>query len=215
MSSTAAPSDDPTRASIIAILMDGRALTAGELARAAGVPPQAARQHLEPMAAAGLVTIERQGPHRYHRLTSTATAYTIGSDGKAPLAVGPRDEALRRARTCYNHLAGRVAVAMADRMTQQGLIALTADGGVVTQDGMAFLRNLGVHPPRRGRQPFCRPCLDWSERRPHIAGAVGTAICQACFAQGWVSRIEGSRAVTITPAGQVSLSEAFGADVMD
>jgi hypothetical protein len=136
---------------------------------------------------------------------------------RTPAVVGPRDKALRRARTCYDHLAGQLAVAMADCMAQRGQIDLSPDGSALTEDGLTFLRGLGVDldaatarsARRGGGRVFCRPCLDWSERRMHIAGAVGAALCQSCFAQGWVRRIEGTRAVAITHAGQMALGKAF------
>jgi hypothetical protein len=173
---------------------------------------------------AGLLAIERQGRHRYHRLASStvarmlegimATAAMLKDEDRIPLIVGPRDKALRSARTCYDHLAGEVAVAMANRMVERGHVEFSDDGGLLTKDGAAFLRKLGVElapsTHGRGRRMFCRPCLDWSERRHHIAGTVGTALCHTCFSQGWIRRVDGSRAVTVTPAGRLALRKAFG-----
>ncbi len=232
---TAALVGDPARANMLAALMDGRALTATELARVAGVTPQTASGHLARLTDAGLLAMERQGRHRYHRLASPAIASMLESimavagglnSGNGPrkrtaVVVGPRDKALRRARTCYDHLAGQVAVAMADRMAELGFIDFSADGGALTEDGASLLRRLGVdldgaaaRSNRRGGPIFCRPCLDWSERRSHIAGSVGAAICGACFSHGWIRRIEGTRAVGITPSGHVALSNAFGPGIM-
>jgi DNA-binding transcriptional ArsR family regulator len=227
---TAALVGDPARAAMLAALMDGRALTAGELARVAGVAPQTASGHLARLTEAGLLGMERQGRHRYHRLASAAVAAMIESimavsaeaasqrGGARRLPVtGPRNRALRRIRTCYDHLAGEVAVAIADRLVESGHVELAPDGGALTESGTAFLAGLGVdlaaaagRVARRGGPLFCRPCLDWSERRPHIAGAVGAAFCTACFGQGWVRRMADTRAVEITPAGQLALGRAFG-----
>jgi DNA-binding transcriptional ArsR family regulator len=222
---------DPARANMLAALMDGCTLTAAELARAAGITPQTASGHLARLTEAGLLAMARQGRHRYHRLASPAVAQmlesimsvaaeraVLASGGpRQTIIVGPRDAALRRARTCYDHLAGRLAMAIADRLVERAQIELSADGGVLTDDGAHFLRGLGVDldavpargGPRPGGRMFCRPRLDWSERRPHIAGVVGAALCRACFAQGWLRRMDGARAVTITPAGQLALRRAF------
>jgi len=207
----AALAGEPARAAMLQALMEGRALTAGELARAAGVTPQTASGHLARMAGAGLVAVEKQGRHRYHRLASPAVAQMvegimqIAATRPAPvrrLVVGPRDEALRRARTCYDHLAGRLGVALAD--------ALVAAGHA----GVDLLASLGIDlpSPAAGRRAriLCRPCLDWSERRPHLGGAVGAALCSHCLAQGWIRRIEGSRAVAVTRRGEEALRRHFG-----
>jgi hypothetical protein len=135
--------------------------------------------------------------------------------------VGPRDKALRHARTCYDHLAGKVAVDIADRMTERGHIELAPDSGVVTQEGIGFLLTrlgidcvtLGFAGARRSRRIFCKPCLDWSERRVHIAGAVGAAICDACFRNGWIRRVEGARTVSVTTGGRLAMREIFGVEV--
>ncbi len=233
--STAALVGDPTRASMLAALMDGRTLTARELAEAAGVTAQTGSAHLAQLTGAGLLAMERQGRHRYHRLASPAVAHMLetimsvaadvtGGSRTRATRVGPRDAALRRARTCYDHLAGQLAVAMADRMIEREHIELSPDGGALSDDGMIFLRGLGVRldqtspqkARRGGGRVFCRPCLDWSERRPHIAGALGAALCTACFAQGWMRRLDGTRAVAVTPIGRTALDEAFDLrDVFD
>ncbi len=229
---TAALVGDPARANMLAALMDGRALTASELARVGGVAPQTASGHLARLTEAGLLAVERQGRHRYHRLASPSVAHMLesimsvaadlggtGVNRRRSIVVGPRDQALRRARTCYDHLAGQVAVALADQMVERGQIDFSLDGGALTDVGTAFLSDLGVdlenaaaRSARRGGggRVFCRPCLDWSERRPHIAGAVGTALCDTFFAKGWIRRADGTRAVDVTPLGQRALSTAFG-----
>ncbi len=222
LAETAALIGDPARAAMLTSLMDGRALTATELARAAGITAQTASGHLAQLTAVGLLAMERQGRHRYHRLGSPEVAQMLETmmsvaaspSGTRPRTVvtGPRQMALRQARTCFDHLAGVLAVAIADRMIARGHIELAADGGRLTDAGAAFLADLDINPQpgKRSGAVFCRPCLDWSERRPHIAGQVGAALCRACLDRDWVRRIEGSRALTISPAGRLALDHAFG-----
>jgi DNA-binding transcriptional ArsR family regulator len=216
---------DPGRAGMLHALMDGRALTATELARVAGITPQTASGHLSRLTAGGLVAVEKQGRHRYHRLASPAVArmlesiMQVAADAALPQRkafVGPRDLALRAARTCYDHLAGHLGVALADALVANGQIELATDAGIVTDSGSALFNRLGIDldagSKRKGRT-VCRPCLDWSERRPHLAGAVGAALCKHCFSEGWIKHAEGTRAVTITVKGQRSFREVFGIGV--
>ena len=152
---------DPARAAMLVALMDGRTLTASELAGAAGVTPQTASSHLARLVEAGLLAMEKQGRHRYHRVASPAIAHMLESIMAAAVApglrkgvrprTGPRDAAMRQARTCYDHLAGRLAVAMADRMVERGDIELSVDGGLLTDRGAAFLERAGVVTQGRGR----------------------------------------------------------------
>jgi DNA-binding transcriptional ArsR family regulator len=222
----AALAGDPARAAMLNALMDGRALTASELAETAGVTPQTASGHLSRLTTAGLLVLEKQGRHRYHRLASPAIAQMMEgimqvasalNPPKRKVVVGPRDAALRTARTCYDHLAGRWAVAVADALVAGGHVELAGDGGLVTGKGAALLRRLGVEvdgvtvaPGQRQRRMLCRPCLDWSERRPHLAGAIGTALLDHYLEKGWVRRLKGTRAVEITPKGQRGFRETFG-----
>jgi len=222
----AALAGDPARAGMLHALMDGRALTSSELARVAGVTPQTASGHLARMTAAGLLCVERQGRHRYHRLASAAVAQMmegimqVASDAsptRRPLRVGPRDAALRAARTCYDHLAGRLGVALADALVAGGYAELTHDAGLITDRGMALFDRIGIDvdalSARRGKAApriLCRPCLDWSERRPHLAGTVGAALCVHGFKSGWIRRINDTRAVAITPKGERVLREQLG-----
>jgi DNA-binding transcriptional ArsR family regulator len=211
---------DPARANILSALLDGRALTAKELAYAARVSAQTTSGHLAKLTEAGLLAGERQGRHRYFRLASPL----IGQMMEAVMAVaGAEDarrstwrggEALRTARTCYDHLAGRLGVALADSLTGHGHIALASDGGEVTPSGHAFLRDFGAEPAA-GKRVFCRPCLDWSERRPHIAGRLGAALACRCFELGWISRMRDTRALTITAAGRSGFAERFGVELRE
>ncbi len=206
---------DPARANMMTILMDGRALTAKELAFAAHVSAQTASGHLGRLTEAGLLTVEAQGRHRYFRIASPL----VGEMLETILAVaGPAPqrpstwrggETLRTARTCYDHLAGRLGVALADSLAQRALVTLTADGGEVTETGQDFLRDFGAEPAA-GRRVFCRPCLDWSERRPHIAGRLGSALAHRCFELGWIARLKDTRAVAITEAGRRGFADQFG-----
>ncbi len=206
-------------------LMDGRSLTASELARVASVTPQTASDHLAQLVAAGLMCVSPQGRHRYYRLASSAVARMIesvmqvASDTHAMRsapATGPRDAAMRLARTCYDHLAGHLGVAIADALTEGGHVDLTHDSGLVTDRGGRLLERIGIDMTRltsaRGRtgRVLCRPCLDWSERRPHLAGALGAALCSFSFQQDWIRRRNGTRAVIITAKGQRSYRELLG-----
>ena len=207
--------------------MDGRALTASELARAGGVAPQTASGHLQRMTTAGLLRVHSQGRLRYYELATPSVARMLESimpvaaelaPDRRRLSVGPRDAALRKARTCYDHFAGELGVALADALSKRGYVELTIDAGLITEPGLAFLGEIGLDPavlqvrgPPRPRRVLCRPCLDWSERRLHLGGLVGAAICSHSMAQGWTRRLEGTRAVLITEKGGRVFAEKFGA----
>jgi DNA-binding transcriptional ArsR family regulator len=225
----AALSGDPARASMLHALMDGRALTATELARAAGIAPQTASGHLHRMTAIGLLSVKKQGRHRYHRLATPSIARMLESIMQvaaelAPsgrkLAIGPKDVGLRRARTCYDHFAGQLGVSIADALIRQEYVELTGDAGILTESGIAHLAEMGMDIApilaRRTKQSgrvLCRPCLDWSERRPHLAGIVGATICEHSMQQGWTRRLDGTRAVLITPKGERIFRDGFGAKI--
>jgi DNA-binding transcriptional ArsR family regulator len=208
---------DPARANMLNALMDGRALTASELAYAAHVSAPTTSGHLSKLTEAGLISLERQGRHHYYRLSSPLVGQMIeGIMAVAGAETEPRrtawrgGEALRNARTCYDHLAGRVAVALADRLAAQDHVRLGADGGELTESGQEFLAAFGVDLTPRGRRIFCRPCLDWSERRPHLAGVVGATIANRCFDLGWIKRQRDTRAVLITDEGKQGFAAQFG-----
>jgi len=222
IAATASLLGDPARANILAALMDGRALTAKELAFAAHVSPQTTSGHLGKLTEAGLLIPQKQGRHRYFRLASPlvgqmlegilAVSTVINAPAPSSRSTWRGGEALRNARSCYDHLAGRLAVGLADSLCERGLVALTPDGGEVTDAGHSFLRDFGAEP-EPGKRVFCRPCLDWSERRPHIAGRLGAALADRCFDLGWIRRQRDTRAVAITEAGQAGFAEKFGVEL--
>ncbi len=209
---------DPARASMLCALLGGRALTATELALAAGVSPQTTSGHLGKLSAARLVVVMKQGRHRYYRLAGPQVGQMLEGIMNVALQGPPRyqpksrlDDAMRHARTCYDHIAGVLGVGLADHMTERDLVVLGDEAGEVTPAGLAFLGKLGVDltAARARRRVFCRPCLDWTERRPHIGGAVGAALAQRCFELKWIERMRDSRALRITPAGRRGLMEHF------
>jgi DNA-binding transcriptional ArsR family regulator len=217
---------DPARAVMLGNLMDGRALTAGELAEVAGVAPSTASGHLARMTEARLLELEKQGRHRYYRIASPEIAHIIESlmqfaAGEAPVrkvVTGPKDAALRRARTCYDHLAGRIGVAIGDSLLRDDLIRFEGDSGLVTEAGIERLGGFGIDVGAvsgRSARPACRPCLDWSERVPHVAGRLGAAICRHYFDRGYLRRQNGGRALDITPPGQAALKRMFGISRLD
>ena len=219
-SEVAALVGDPARASMLHGLLDGRALTASELATLAGITPQTASGHLGKLTEAGLMKVVKQGRHRYHRLASSEVAemmesiMRVATHATPPtrkLRTGPRDAALRAGRTCYDHLAGKLAVALADAMVERGFVELEDEAGLVTERGLAFIEALGFSDSSGSKKRvFCRPCLDWSERRPHLAGRLGSALRHHSFERGWIRRLGDSRAVAITQKGQQAFREHFG-----
>lgn len=207
---------DAARANILSALMGGQALTAGELARRAGVTAQTTSGHLAQLAAAHLLTLEKQGRHRYYRLASPEVAQamhslmTVAAENPSRRhPVGPRDEAMRLARTCYDHLAGRLVLALTDSLVAHDHLALGDGAGLLSDSGANFLCEFGVDLAERSKRPFCRTCLDWSERRPHLAGQLGAALLQRLLDLGWVARLPDTRALRITPDGHRGLTAAF------
>lgn len=209
---------DPARANMLAALVGGHAMTATELGLSAGVAASTASGHLAKLLEGRLVSVTSTGRHRYFRLASPGVARVL-EDLMALATDGPPrhrpksrcDDAMARARTCYDHLAGKLGVALADSMMSRGLIVLSDDGGLITDAGGHFLSDLGVElQTKKVRRTLCRPCLDWSERRWHVGGAVGAALADRCFALGWTERRSDSRAITITAAGERAFDELFG-----
>jgi DNA-binding transcriptional ArsR family regulator len=200
----------PARANILGALMDGRAQTATELAYCAGVSPQTASSHLAKLTDAKLLVAERHGRHRYYRLASPAIAEAMepltNLVAHRPVPARRRSkplEELRAARMCYDHLAGGLGVALADAMLAQGYLEPAGRDFRVTAGGGRFLSELGIdlEAVRRQRRVFARQCLDWSERRPHLGGALGAAFAARCLAHKWIRRAPEGRKVVVTSAG--------------
>jgi len=215
---------DPARATMVSALVDGRALTASELAAAARITPQTASTHLAKLTEAGVLSVVRNGRHRYFRLASPTVAYMIDGIVAVALEKRPRYRPLSRharalsaARICYDHLAGRLSVDLTDSFVAREYIVLDDEVAEITTAGTRFLTAFRIELPtlRSTRRPFCRLCLDWTERRPHIAGAVGVAITKRCFDLGWIERMKRSHAVIVTPLGRRGLQKTFGIDASE
>lgn len=207
---------EPARANMLSALMGGQALTAGELAREAAITPQTASAHLARLEAGGLLTRRRQGRHSYFTLAGPDVAEAMeqlivlaGRAGHLRTRPGPRDPALRRARVCYDHLAGDAGVAMLDALVAQGHIADHDGGLALTEAGRAFAREFGLDLESPGRRPLCKACLDWSVRRSHLAGVMGAALLARIYALGWARRLEGTRVVQFSAPGEAAFRTTF------
>lgn len=209
---------DPTRAHMLLALMGGLALPAGELAMCAHVAPQTASAHLAKLVEAKLLSAQVQGRHRYYRLASQEIAAAIEALGNvAPTPKTPerREPAspLRFARTCYSHFAGNLAVEINDAFQRRGFLVPSDEKRYrVTDDGRLWFEKLGIVMAkiRTGGSGFARQCLDWTERRPHLAGALGTALLERFFELKWMARIGQTRAVRVTHKGQEQLNKLLG-----
>ncbi|WP_447009429.1 ArsR/SmtB family transcription factor [Saccharothrix hoggarensis] len=210
---------DRSRARFLLALLDGKAWTSGELAAAADVAPSTASEHLTRLVRGGLLVERRQGRHRYVQLAGPRQARLLedllaylgpAAPARPTLAAATADQALRRGRTCYDHLAGRLGVAITDAMTSRGLLT---DDLAVTDVGLAWLRDALAFTPPTGRRPLAKACLDWTERRSHLAGAAGAHVCAHLHAEGWVRRVGTGRAVRLTPTGEAALRDLLDVDV--
>jgi DNA-binding transcriptional ArsR family regulator len=219
ISTVAALIGEPARAAMLTALMDGRSLPAGELAYCAHVTAQTASSHLARMVEGGLLVVTTTGRHRYYALHSAEVAHALESLAAiAPpgrvhsLREGKKVEGLRKARTCYDHLAGVLGVTLADALTKCGYFVLTPTDCEVTATGTHWLQAWGIDTGalQKSRRVFIRPCVDWSERRLHIGGAVGAAITSKLFERGWLMRIPNTRGVRLTEAGKLGLEMEFG-----
>lgn len=210
---------DPARANIMTALSGGEALTATELAYAAGVTPQTTSAHLAKLVAGGLLAVAAQGRHRYFRLAGQEVAHlletmmVVAADRAPPKRrLGRRTAAIRDGRTCYDHLAGRLGVALTDALLEKRWLAPTEKDFRVTEAGIAGLTAFGIDlaAVRDKRRAFARQCLDWSERRPHLAGALGAAVAGRCFDLGWIRRAREGRGVEVTGPGRELFRVRFG-----
>jgi DNA-binding transcriptional ArsR family regulator len=211
---------DRARAAMLSALHEGTPLPGGELARRAGVTAPTASEHLARLVDTGLVSVERRGRHRFYALAGADVAHAW----EALALIAPRQEvttlraasvgeAIAEARTCYDHLAGRLGVAVTDRLLAAGALE-ERDGAFVVGDAAELLPELGIDVHAlRGRRPLVLRCLDWSERRPHVAVALGAAIAAACLEHRWIERLPGTRAVRVTGAGRKGFAAALGLDV--
>jgi DNA-binding transcriptional ArsR family regulator len=206
---------EESRAAMLAALMDGRALTARELAIGAGITPQTASFHLGKLRAGGVLAMLRQGRHNYYRIAGPEIAAAIQALRVIAPKAAPRPVELddvRLARTCYKHLAGRSGVAVAMALEERDLLRRCGDDFDLTPAGGVFFTELGIEPDalRRGRRYFARQCLDWSERRPHLGGALGVALTDRFLALKWLRRVPGGRAVRLTKTGAAQLQGKLG-----
>ena len=222
---TAALIADPTRALMLTALIDGRALPAGELAYAANVAPQTASSHLGQLVAGGLLAVERQGRHRYYRLAGAHVAGALEylaaiqpdlcQATPRRKALGTRARELQAGRRCYDHLAGRLGVAVTEGLLARGFIVATSEGQfTVPSDGQEWFRTIGLDmgalkPSRRG---IARQCLDWTERRHHLGGPLGTGLLTTMCGNGWLARSTETRAIRLTPEGHAALKWQLGVD---
>jgi DNA-binding transcriptional ArsR family regulator len=213
---------DPARANMLTALMNGRALTASELSQEAGITPQTASSHLSKLEAGGLIEQEKQGRHRYYRLADPDVADVLESlqglaarAGHLRVRTGPKDPALRRARVCYDHLAGDLGVQMLDSMRRQRLVRQNKSDIELTPDGERFVEKalqIDAATLAHPRRPVCKACLDWSERRHHLAGTLGAALMQRFTELKWAARdpTPGSRVVQFTRQGEKRFAALFG-----
>lgn len=209
---------DPARANMLTALMGGSALTATELATHAGITLQTASSHLAKLEAGGLLSQRKQGRHRYFQLAEDEVGLMLenlmgfaAGLGMTRHRPGPKDPALRKARVCYNHLAGDYGVRMYDSLIAEKQIEVTGDDLALTPDGQSRIETLGIDYTalKKSRRPICRTCLDWSERRSHLAGSLGEALLTLFIDKGWAKREANSRVIRFTANGEKAFSELF------
>jgi len=209
---------DPARANMLTALMSGRALTATELAHEAGVTAQTASAHLRKLDDGGLLKQRKSGRHKYFVIANADVAEVLEGlmglaekTGHTRTRTGPKNAALRKARVCYNHLAGDLGIAMYDAMLAQGLLIETAEEPELTDGGAQFAADFGIDlmSLQRGKAPLCKACLDWSGRRTHLAGSLGRALLGEIEARGWATRDPATRIVTFSQSGEAAFRAQF------
>ena len=209
---------DPARANMLTALMSGKALTATELSQEAGITLQTASSHLAKLDEGGLLMPRKQGRHKYFSLANDEVAHVLealmglaAGSGHLRTRIGPRDEELRKACVCYNHLAGHMGIQMYDSFLRQGFLDMSADGLTLTKTGASFVRDFGIDLDAltAKKSPLCRECMDWSERRSHLAGSLGRALLTQMENLGWAKRIPENRIVRFTKAGQAEFDATF------
>lgn len=209
---------DPARASMLTALMSGKALTASELAREAGITQQTASTHLAKLEQGGLLQLRKQGRHKYFALFSEEVANVLealmglaATDELASIKSGPSDSSMRNARVCYNHLAGDKGVQLYDSLIQQRFLENANGSLTLTESGEQFTNDFGIDVAelKKGKTVLCRECLDWSERRSHLAGSLGRAYLSRFEELRWAKRTNGSRAVKFTRKGLTGFDELF------
>lgn len=209
---------DPARANMLSALMSGKALTATELAAEGNITAQTASAHLAKLEGGGLVNKSKQGRHRYFQIADQDVADLLENmivlaalKGHTRVRTGPKDPALRRARVCYNHLAGEFGVQMFDSLKHRDFIIEQQDDLLLTDKGHEFVSDLGINVEalRSNRRPMCKSCLDWSARRSHLAGALGTALLDHFYLKGWAKRQQGTRIVSFSKTGEFAFAKQF------
>lgn len=204
---------NPVRARIIGWLMDGRERSAGELAAHVGATPQSASAHLSSLVTGGLLAVRVHGRHRLYRIRSEQVAEAVEVLSRTAMDATPEarfGHDIRCARRCYDHVAGRLGVALCDYAIRRRYVVADGAGAALTKAGHRWLASLELVPPEGLRRPLVRFCLDWTERRAHLAGWLGAALCRQFEEEDVVRRIGASRALTVTPVGQAALQRRFG-----
>lgn len=210
---------DPARANMLTALMSGKALTATELAGEAGVTVQTASSHLKKLVDGGMLNQRKSGRHRYFSTADEEVADLLESlmglaakQGHMRTRTGPKDPALRKARVCYNHLAGEMGVAMFDSLIAENWIDDDYNAPSLTSQGKTFFADFGIDIDalNKARRPVCKSCLDWSARRSHLAGGLGVALLDRFYELSWAKRLDGTRIVKFSKKGEAEFAGLFG-----